>query len=43
MEYKRMNDIWRNNSNNYDKGKSAYDSIESNIMIFQSYTRKEKS
>jgi hypothetical protein len=40
--YKRMifEDI---HSNNYDKDKSTYDSTESNIMIFQSYTGKENS
>ena len=40
--YKRMifEDI---NSNNYDTEKSTYDSTESNIMIFQSFTGKEKS
>jgi hypothetical protein len=40
--YKRMifEDI---DSNNYDTEKSTYDSTESNIMIFQSFTGKEKS
>jgi len=40
--YKRM--IFEEiNSNHYDKDKSTYDSTESNIMIFQSFTGKEKS
>ena len=40
--YKRMifEDI---KLNNYDTEKSTYDSTESNIMIFQSFTGKEKS
>ena len=29
--------------NNYDKDQSTYDNKESNIIIFQSYSRKEKS